>query len=722
MPVERPRPRRVAQGQPPARRAAPVHTACSLAASPLLAPVQTDAEMWACTQEVFGETVVFNASASSLLLTVQPGKTMLANTNYTLSFRMRNDIKKRDSPVLSISIGGDYPSALQLMEKLDTMRHPLLVAGFERLDIRQSDPSTDVVNTITVSLRTSAHLAEGTYISIMGMQGFQTPDDDALALGEPLQGVFCGLARWRQAPGILVIRLCSRLNLGQDYVLQARLRNPLTRQPNPPNITILADNNQTVVLSGHADDVLAYRAGMLEPNTGSRAYTGNESVSQVLKANVDIAEVLMTPANFTARVLRIIDLLFVGVFQSSVSAGRPNNITLTICAEEPLVSPYQVITVHGLVGAATPSGAIAIHSLYASSGNFSRELGRLEFALDADVPRQVNHTFVFELRNSLPGQEAPTVSVELGKTADSPAYVAWTARQRNASGPADRHLKPLQIAYFDTKRIGQSSVVGSGENTLSVTLVPAVDLHVDPSAHGPAAITISGLSNAVYGAARIKLLDLGEDASGCAAANCSAHFSDSPGGEPGVAHWRRNATGNESVVLYVVKRLRALHAYKFAFVVTNPALGQASPAVSIESEGANSRIAPVAMDKAGGDADPLVVAGFRIARIGQATISQGALNELVITLVPYTNLPKGTTLTMSGMQGGAHPSTRTAGVPISGILPLRAADAPCGLFPYNTSSCRDLLESPAAFDQYGFAGGVGTALWHGKCCLACCLA
>ena len=147
------------------------------------------------------------------------------------------------------------------------------------------------------------------------------------------------------------------------------------RVPNPPNITIEAQNNETLLLEGHRDDVLAYKAGVLLPNAGSRYYIDNATICrgssapadcirrETMAVGVDVAQTVMVPANSTARVLKIIDLLYVSVRQSTVSAGRPNNLTLILNAEETLVFPYQVVTVRGLVGSATAPccGAVGVH-------------------------------------------------------------------------------------------------------------------------------------------------------------------------------------------------------------------------------------------------------------------------------------------------------------------------------------------------------------------------
>ena len=69
-------------------------------------------------------------------------------------------------------------------------------------------------------------------------------------------------------------------------------------------------------------------------------------------------------------------------------------------------------------------------------------------------------------------------------------------------------------------------------------------------------------------------------------------------------------------MLYVIKPMLALNTYKFSFEVTNPAAGQASPSVSIEVNGYNSRINRVIMEKPGDIKDPLVITGFAMAAIG----------------------------------------------------------------------------------------------------------
>jgi hypothetical protein len=124
-------------------------------------------------QNVFGSTAQAYPDDSILLFTVAPGKTLYANHNYTCTFKMKNPQDKQLSPAVSVQIGGDYPSVLERMEKLDTMRHPLLVAGFENTSIRQSNPSTDETNTLTVTLLTSATLPNRTYITIDGLDGTQ---------------------------------------------------------------------------------------------------------------------------------------------------------------------------------------------------------------------------------------------------------------------------------------------------------------------------------------------------------------------------------------------------------------------------------------------------------------------------------------------------------------------------------------------------------------------
>ena len=610
---------------------------------------------------VFGATLRSTPNNETLRLTFASGKTMYANQNYTVTFSMQNQREKHLSPTISIQIGqigGDPLSSSQIMSKLETMSHPLLVAGFERKTIQQSDPSTSALNTLTVTVRASANLPNQTYIIIEGLTNTQTPDMEALPILGSFNSIFGEFALWRQKSGTLTLQLVAQLSLAVTYSFQVQLRNPQRATAAAPDVYIWADSNES--------------------------------------AAVDVARVLMTPTNGTYRALNIVDVLFVAIQQTSVSAGELNNLTLSLNPGVDLVAPFQIVTLFGLTGSSTPSGRIEIDSFFASFGNFTQE-GTLTFKLDQTAPSKANHTFGFTLRNALEGQMAPTISMQLGRTVDN--YVSWTASKRLVTVPADIHLQPLQIAYFVTKRIGQNNFRGSQLNRLSVLLVPRVNLGTD-AAKGPYSITLSGLENAFFPTGPIDLLVSTEDTTACAS-NCTTYFSDSPGGTPGQGYWQGNEVGSESIVLFLVRPLVALQAYAFAFEITNPAAGQVSPEVSIQSSGYNSRITRVAVDKPGADFDPLVVAGFRVARIGQSTPSHGRINRLFVTLIPHTHLAQGITLTLSNLKGVSHPS---GALTLSSFTPPSSAS--CGIHPYNLTACPLYFEAPV------FSGTVGEALWN----------
>jgi len=421
--------------------------------------------------------------------------------------------------------------------------------------------------------------------------------------------VFGAGGSWTRESGTLFLELIDQLSLGIDYMFDFTLLNAADSDfTPPPDVFITASSNRN--------------------------------------GAINVAQTLMTPANGTLRALQLVDFLNTSIRQSSVSAEGLNNISLSIVAVAPLMASIQVITISGLTGSSTPSGPIRIHSVYASTGNWTQESGILVFKLTEDIAALQEAVFSFELRNGPVGQEAPVVSIQLGITSSS--YFAWTAGPRNLTIPANVHFKPLQIAYFTTKVIGQSDYRGTYKNRLSVTLIPRVDLGQPQAGAQPCSITISGLANAFFAFSRIRILNF--DATACDG-NCSVYFSDSPTGSAGWGHWRNASDGNHSLVLHVVKPLLALNVYKFAFEITNPAAGQASPSVLIESDGFNSRSSRAAMVKTGGDDDPLVVAGFRVVTIGQSTPSHGASNRLSVTLVPHTELLKGILLTFSGLNG-----------------------------------------------------------------------
>jgi hypothetical protein len=431
----------------------------------------------------------------------------------------------------------------------------------------------------------------------------------------------------------------------------------------------------------------------------SEDLAGNQS--EVIDEAIDIATTLMTPAQGRNRALRIFDLLSVFISQTTVSAGANNTFTFVLVCEEDLVFPFQFITIFGLRRSATPSGSISIVSPFTSTGNWSQAQGTLTFAFNSTVPKNQNHSFTFQLRNPSQGQDSPTVSMQMEKTEYN--NVTWTAGLRNITYPSDIHFQPLHVAYFYTKRIGQSNFRGSQQNVLSVTLVPSVDLgHSQGNDTGAFAITISSLKNAQFPTGSIQLIPFASDTATCTG-NCTLHFSDSPNGPPGRGSWQGASAGNESLILYVIKPLLAGNTYKFAFEITNPAAGQSSPSVAIESNGYNSEIFRDEMEKAGRDFDPLVIAGF-FASIGQSTPSQDALNRISITLVPYTYLAEDILLTISGMNGSFHPNGQKIGSLYSGALDLVSSGC---IDPLNETDCRNLFELPASYVN----GSTGQGMW-----------
>ena len=632
--------------------------------------------------EVFGVQDSADATLESTLgdstLRLKVKKTMYANRNYSFSFTMQNQIDANSSPSVSIRIGGDYPSAWQLMEKLDQMRHPLLIAGFDKKTIHQSDPSTDIINTLFVTLNSNVNLLNNTYITIEGLVGTQTSDNDSFRIFGPFQHIFGSFGRWQQSLGQLVIQLQAPIDFGLDYVFWFKILNPKRGIIDAPDIYISADINKTRTVEGHPLEILAYKSDV-------RPYLSDSldgDATEVVDEAINIARVLMTPAqNIREQALRVIDFLSITLRQTTVSSGELNNFTLTILPEVDVVSPFQVITIYGLTNTSTPTGQIPIVSPFTSFGNWSHENGTLIFALDDTLPRNRSHAFTFELRNPLLGQEAPVVSFRMTKTEAN--NVSWTASARNVEYPADVHIKPLHVATFNTKVIGQSNFRGSQKNVLTVTLVPNVDLG-RPAHHeqGTFAITISGLENAQHPTGSIPLLIADSTACG---GNCTVHFADAPNGTAGRGHWQGDSAGDEAIVLYIAQPLLALQTYMFAFEITNPAAGQKSPSVKVESHGLNSRISRMAMDKGGGDSDPLVIAGF-VASMGQSTFSQGDRNVLTVTLIPHTYLAPGMRLTISGMRGALHPTGWEAGSSYSGLITLQESDVDC-VTPSNATGC-----------------------------------
>ena len=202
---------------------------------------------------------------------------------------------------------------------------------------------------------------------------------------------------------------------------------------------------------------------------------------------------------------------------------------------------------------------------------------------------------------------------------------------------------------FTTRAIGQSTPVASANNTLSATLAPYHALA------GGDTVTISGLTGSQTPSGSLALR----------AGSCGDKL-----GSQGA--WTQGA--GQLVLTVGAGGLAAGASCVVGFDLVNPAVAQASPAVSIEADAAVDAhdVGREAMSKNGSalygvsnGADPLtvVVPEFLIKSIQQSTPVSSAINTLTITLIANYNLASRSRVTISGLTGSM--TSDSASLPVS---------------------------------------------------------
>ena len=199
---------------------------------------------------------------------------------------------------------------------------------------------------------------------------------------------------------------------------------------------------------------------------------------------------------------------------------------------------------------------------------------------------------------------------------------------------------------FTTRAIGQSTPVASANNTLSATLAPYHALA------GGDTVTISGLTGSQTPSGSLALR----------AGSCGDKL-----GSQGA--WTQGA--GQLVLTVGAGGLAAGASCVVGFDLVNPAVAQASPAVSIEADAAVDAhdVGREAMSKNGSalygvanGTDPLtvVVPTFSTKAIGQSTPASGATNTITVSLAANIDLAAGasaTSVTITGLTGSATSTT-----------------------------------------------------------------
>lgn len=521
-------------------------------------------------------------------------------------------------------------------------------------------PGADM--TFTVTLAPSMDLASSTgtvsTITISGLTGTETSDSSTLPItlksGAHMSstGMFsqtvsstsnvANTAEWKQTLGTLILTVASGRQMAAftPVTFSFALKLPNAAAAAPTTISASASFGTSVLVDKAVMD------------------RGSDSSAPML-----VVAAVFTTAHIGHKV---------------TGPGQQNTITATIVSNtlhQTTSSSTSSITIAGLVGSTTSdsstqnpiavtqlAGPSTLSGLFTEGGvadraKWTKETGKLVLTVTSGRSMVAGEEYVFSFNLINSGTPAASPSVSIQSTA------CPVAAMRSAPGDAAPLL--VKTASFTVKKVGQSSPYISASNQLRVTLMTNVGIQAVGS-DLTAGVTLTGLSGFT---------------------NADGDLTIDNRGYNSVGDIFSKATWNKAEARLVLsiaagKQLQASTLYVLGVTLTNPATGQASPAISISQTGSTAAtIAAVAVDPGSGDKAPLYVKapGFETGRVGQSSSSPAGVNTITVTL--QSNLA----------------ITASAQVTIEGLVNTRTDDS----LAMSVSGCAGIFKSPAGVANQG---------------------
>jgi len=593
----------------------------------------------------FSNVGFWNWTASSLVLkTTAKTRGMEA---YMLSFELQNGEVGQISPDVTIlSKDPSYSLSPVLMEKGERNAAPMLIASFASKHIMQRNPSASSDNILIVTLESTADLLKGTNITISGLLGVDTPDDDvmrinissAFGVGIEVSNKHCPFGEtgvWSQKNGTLIVTVCEGEKLfNSNGTFTGNVSTPVMERRRFYSFSFMLRNGA--------------------------------QFQEVPSISIESAGTAITKTRMDYGLLNEAPLLIAGfrylivgqstVSQSTSSFNTINSITVTFSTNVELKgNEDSKLTISGLLGTRGPKGENDTVPVFVQGRirrlGLTKPLNTYDFGLPCPCPvsdalgcycgewNSDNGTMViamqpltvsvlgaeyrlrFEVINPIQGRDAARIKV----TGSGITITSVSAQ----NGPGN--AAPLLIADFLLKDIGQSTPGAEADNTISVTIrMRAVLL-------SGTQITVSGLTGSLSN----------DDATLDVGGNGSSVFG--PSGD-----WTRQ-TG--SIIVSAKLDTNLTSTYVYTFVIRNPSGGQPAPSIFIESSGAtviNRTLANVGQ----GNRNPMGIAQWRPAsnNIGQTLPHASAVNTIQVTLGISAALPPGAKITISGLTGSVTPN------------------------------------------------------------------
>jgi len=577
----------------------------------------------------FGSHCRWYQDMGTIILKVVNLEGTVAGEPYVLSFVLRNgptmqmarnvSIRADYQNYLGVQYNGPWIPQTRMTNDLN-LRAPLLIAGFDIIDMKQSSATFGTDNQISLNISTNVDvngtLFPSLHVVIQGLSGVQTASGDIVVfMLDRASGNSRSLTgTWNRTLTDLTVPLPTSFDLKESTVYELRfaIRNADVSQESP-NITVKA-----------------------------------------VGGDFEISPSLVRKAVGDSSPLKIVGLLQRIIAQSTASIGAINTITVTVSASGAML-PETEIRIDGLTGTTTPSGDIEISfaqhpASFRTMGRWNITTGTVRIWVQEATVQYQPYVFQFNLTNPQTGQPSPNIGIAAYKPVS--ATVPDISEGCNCSNSINQMIlrrelmqkaigngAPLLVAGFSTKSIGQSTASASSTNVITVTMSTYSALTVQQSSR----ISISGLLGSSTPTGALEL--------------------SSPNGTVFTAIFGTQGMWyqmNGTLVVTAMSDSTAGDTYVFSFLIMNPSDGQNSTAINIVSAGTQSSV--TSMDKAQGNLAPMLVADFISQRCGQSDASQGATNTITITLRTRTSLLPGTWVTISGLTGSVVPDSTSISV------------------------------------------------------------
>ncbi len=556
---------------------------------------------------------------------------LLANVANDVSFLLTNPRAPQSSPTVWANgtiIGVRNPNVpspqdpilnrVQVQE--DLVLQPFSVVGGARVlftlvpaltesGISQTNMLPGAINTITIAFATNCDLPAGSQLTFSGLTSGNARNASTLAITTSSR-VLSTTARW--SPDVVLTVIGDGVLRGVISTIQFTVTNPETAQKSPD-----------VRLSGYVETAIALPA----PDT--RAAFQSSSLNKVG------GEIFGVP-NATFPMFVVLPFPIKHVIQTSDLIGAQNQLNFTLQSSfKLLASNLSAITITGLSGTRTASNTAFplfypesdSSNVFGQTGNWSQE-GTLILKVQTVMNAEQTYRFWILVLNPVAGQTAPNIFISAsGSAGIVPAMMTTSPGMATA----------LSIPDFSVAQISQLTPNPGISNMISINVSIVSSLQ----ASGNYRLSIVGFTGGV-----------GTTVSLFTGSNTQWRVSES-----------NIAAG--TLQLTLATDLTASTFCRFFFYLINSRVGQASPNITIALIRGTVILTQRQMEKATGNAQPMLIDEFTQALMYQSTASQGAsVNTLTLRFRTRAALtPSGAlgqdVLVLSNMTGATTTSSTT---------------------------------------------------------------